>query len=764
MKKSLLVGIALMFLLSLTFASAQWNAGLEEGLKAYWNFNETSGSVAEDTVSGLYNGSILNIELAETGKIGNGYGFRSTTSAVNLNKTMFNDNFTLSYWVNISSASTPAVLWYHAEDGNNEIVIRMENSSSLRTWAYQGAYKYTFFPTYNLGEWTHHVLQWDMNGSEGVCRFWVNGIEEFNETSCGFWIPNAIQDHAFGYSASLNSINMSLDEIAWYDRHLSPSEILELYNGGDSLPREAIPVYEIILTNPLNNTATNIDTHNFSANFSFSTQFVNSTFYIYNSSDDLINETFYQPDETLINISVGTVFNLTSDGDYYWFYKASELGGAEIFSEENYTIRLDTEPPFLTWNNPSTPIFQTGTTYLLNVSMTDPYLDAVNVTIYNSSLDEIYNNFSDYINETIFDVLDLIPLNDGENIIEVCARDSLTSSPHIRDLLTWENRFPNDYDADFDIELDNGVKIRRTTYVVNNGGIKIRRGDYNLVITDNWDAEGKHIKTDITSDKLQNQNWGIRIDFECIEGCDKMIYLNDRGRDRIIDSGRNLYFNYDDAVAEGWDVQYSQEGNKASAVISYPDNTFYNSQPSRHTIDPITAGLNNICENETITVDSTNPTATIIYPADETIYDEGEVTGITYTYVEENPDSVWFSANFGETNSTIAVFGENLTGLTADIGINNWTIYFNDTFGNEGSFSVGFYIIDVITAEETNIYQTMNSAGKGLGIFIQTMASSLPRLILNLGLIAIMIAIAIGLVLVIRSVLKQTCGVRSNCG
>lgn len=88
------------------------------------------------------------------------------------------------------------------------------------------------------------------------------------------------------------------------------------------------------------------------------------------------------------------------------------------------------------------------------------------------------------------------------------------------------------------------------------------------------------------------------------------------------------------------------------------------------------------------TSDNTLPNVTITFPMN-TNY-SSNISNITYTVVEANPDSCWYSTNNGITNSSRVDSGNNFTAITSLEGNNTWTVYCNDSSNNIGSNSVTF--------------------------------------------------------------------------
>lgn len=107
--------------------------------------------------------------------------------------------------------------------------------------------------------------------------------------------------------------------------------------------------------------------------------------------------------------------------------------------------------------------------------------------------------------------------------------------------------------------------------------------------------------------------------------------------------------------------------------------------------------------NIIINIDNHAPIVNIVYPIG-TSY--SSINELNYTITEINPDSCWYSNDSGSNNYSIQIAGENFTGLNANEGINNWTVYCNDASGNIGSDSVEFIVDN--TAPEVSIINPLN--------------------------------------------------------
>ena len=90
----------------------------------------------------------------------------------------------------------------------------------------------------------------------------------------------------------------------------------------------------------------------------------------------------------------------------------------------------------------------------------------------------------------------------------------------------------------------------------------------------------------------------------------------------------------------------------------------------------------------TVTADVTLPNISLVYPQNTTYHHN--VSTLNYTASDENIGSCWYSINNGTINSSAVSCGTNFTGITSVEGSNTWTVWANDSVGNENSSSITF--------------------------------------------------------------------------
>src|SRR4030042_219360 len=747
-------------------------ADLDDDLFAYWDVDEGTGTLLHERthVVGSQNGTLTGTYSWETGKLSNSLQFtKSITSYVDdMGDYTPYTMRSFSVWVypisvlNCSNTYINTVCNLYNDDNyalkiggdmtgscTNEVLAWIDSTS--RT-----CYENSSF-NFEKNTWYHIVGVFNSTNSAYELFINENPLVTAKVGSTSPRIPEDVILADRRYEDGLESFGGRIDELGFWNQSLDSTEISQLYNSGNGLDWELfgadLTSPTITLNTPLNNTHVNIPV-NLTVSISDDSGVENATLFILNATSKAI---VFQDTQTFIgtplSVDYGYTYNFTDADTYLWYYQSSDSENNLGSSTENRTIIYHDISPLITFYNPlpfSSPLVS-NPSFDLQAIVEDAFLDAVNITIYNENGTETYNNYTENLIDTLLTINETITLSEGLNTIDISARDSLESSPIIRDITRTTKTFPTTEDEVFDISI-NDATIRRTTYIVNNGGNKVRRQEYNLDIKDNWDSEGKHIKTDIISNKLQNSQWSIRVDFECVKGCSYMELLTDRGVDRVVDNERNLYFRYDDAIREGWDIKYLEDKGKISVVISYPNQEFFNSVGLTQTIDPIIAGLNTMTWLENVTLDTTNPIVNIVYPENDSY--SSLVTSLTYTYEELNPDSCWYSEDFGVTNSSLVSCGTNFT-ITTIEGDNILTIYMNDSV-NHVSSDVVYFNIDLPeelpSTPDSSLYDIMNIFGIGLYLFLETVETALPLLLIGLAIVGVILAIGYAIARVFKFV------------
>ncbi len=99
------------------------------------------------------------------------------------------------------------------------------------------------------------------------------------------------------------------------------------------------------------------------------------------------------------------------------------------------------------------------------------------------------------------------------------------------------------------------------------------------------------------------------------------------------------------------------------------------------------ANNKNSTEIRTLTLDTTPPSLSIVYPENTTY--SVNVSALNYTSSESG--YCWYSIDDGTTNSSSVSARTNFTSVTSSEGSNTWKLYCNDSVGNLNSTSVTFF-------------------------------------------------------------------------
>lgn len=220
---------------------------VEEGLVAYWNFNEKAGDTASDVTGNGHDGALMgDPQWTNDGKFGGAFEFDQVGDEVNVpfHEDLNQETFTICAWANVepgsgghravvSSRDEPPTAGYiiYAEPDNNIWQFWTGNAAPPPSWtSVQG-------PAVNLGEWDHVAGVY----ADGKQKFYVNG-ELVGETDSD---PNfnSEQEFLIGAGANERAVHEYLfkgliDEVRLYDRALDENEIAAVMKS-DSLDVKA---------------------------------------------------------------------------------------------------------------------------------------------------------------------------------------------------------------------------------------------------------------------------------------------------------------------------------------------------------------------------------------------------------------------------------------------------------------------------------------------------------------------------------------------
>ena len=210
------------------------------GLVGWWPFNGNANDESGNGNNGTVNGATLTAD--RFGKLDSAFQLnRSSAQSIDIANSPELDNITqltLSIWYNIQSYNDPSSCC-----GYNHFINKSDQSNQnhfLSAGNNTGLYLYfnnsNLFQTNTLtplNQWNNVVLVYAYNGGpNSMCSFYLNGVltDSFPTTSL---LDPSTFNLKFGTfsSASHNTVDGKIDDIAIWDRPLSINEIAALYEG-----------------------------------------------------------------------------------------------------------------------------------------------------------------------------------------------------------------------------------------------------------------------------------------------------------------------------------------------------------------------------------------------------------------------------------------------------------------------------------------------------------------------------------------------------
>jgi len=225
-----------------------WNDTIINGLVAYYDFEETSG-VRLKGWNGVNNGSNSGATISQSSKLGNSYLFNGN-KYVTINNTpqlsiANNAPMTISAWVNVSRFPVNNN-WgmivgkdHNVATSTSPYEFRIQNTSGLNL-VYFGAYNGSdFSTTWNSGtgltDKDYHNLVGQYNGTAWLI-YYDGVLKNFTANAFGPKVNalNVSIGAFFISGAYARFFNGSIDDVGIWNRSLSASEVLDIYNDGNA--------------------------------------------------------------------------------------------------------------------------------------------------------------------------------------------------------------------------------------------------------------------------------------------------------------------------------------------------------------------------------------------------------------------------------------------------------------------------------------------------------------------------------------------------
>lgn len=204
------------------------------GLLAYWKFDAGVGSTAIDSTGNGNTGTITGATWT-VGKVGGALNFDGGENYVELPDTnLSTDNLTINLWFRTSSYDNGPMPFYYGDNTNgNALYVHLTSNNTpnpvdrgiaIGNWANYN--DITAAGVWTAGEWNMLTITRTAGGVDG----YINGNHVINQSS-----PMTISKLIFLISgmaagSSAHRFNGDIDEIAFYNRVLSPQEIQDIYS------------------------------------------------------------------------------------------------------------------------------------------------------------------------------------------------------------------------------------------------------------------------------------------------------------------------------------------------------------------------------------------------------------------------------------------------------------------------------------------------------------------------------------------------------
>jgi hypothetical protein len=220
--------VGLMLITSSVFAISN------TGLKGYWNLNESSGAPADSSGNGSIS-TAKNIFYELNGKVGRDFNFKTASgSRVDLNKTgayFMPANYTWCYWlfkigatsgqlVTRDGGTTTTNSFNMSQETDNKVYFQMRNTAGTQFYTVSGA----------LSNNAWHFICGSADNSK--LYLWVDNVLQAPVAYTGTKATADTNVVFGGRQDTYAPLTGNLDEISFWDRNLSRSDVNDLYNAG----------------------------------------------------------------------------------------------------------------------------------------------------------------------------------------------------------------------------------------------------------------------------------------------------------------------------------------------------------------------------------------------------------------------------------------------------------------------------------------------------------------------------------------------------
>lgn len=218
---------------------AVWTEGLNVGLQRYYKFDEASGGTAVDSI-GNQNLAVTSSHQGANGIISNSYNI----SAESLNSSYISlgeDELTINLWMNRSGTIANDCrffidLNFQGVDGNY-LMTELEDDVIARAYFDGGtdALESSVLP---LGLFSMITVTWDVPNSQ--LRLYENADNTLNLSIGNFDFLDRELFIGGEFGGGSQCTRIGYDELGIWNRSLTGSEVVDLYNDGDGITHDAL--------------------------------------------------------------------------------------------------------------------------------------------------------------------------------------------------------------------------------------------------------------------------------------------------------------------------------------------------------------------------------------------------------------------------------------------------------------------------------------------------------------------------------------------
>lgn len=212
------------------------------GLVAYYTFSGDADDQSGNNLDGTVTGATLTTDRFTSSN--SAYDFDGVNQKIFVSDNAlldFTTSFSVAVWFNSDVNDFHYIIGRYFNGAARPWLINMRNDDKVAIFVAEDAglikYKdYRSSVTFSTGTWYHIVMTW----SSGTLKLYIDGIEDTptktrDDTFTS--IHTANDDLGIGSSsASTNFFDGKIDDIFIYDRAITLSEVVELYNYPQSFP------------------------------------------------------------------------------------------------------------------------------------------------------------------------------------------------------------------------------------------------------------------------------------------------------------------------------------------------------------------------------------------------------------------------------------------------------------------------------------------------------------------------------------------------